>query len=283
MKAIRKAAPLSVLGAGLVVALTIVALGLSGGLERAHGQDPDGVITGIDMDPTGNTATTLGTIDRCRAVSPGDVIQIDVFVSDLEDPPGCTVGGTPFCESISSSRYDLMGWPASGNDAAAPRITAQNNRLFLDAAPASIVVDFSDTVPDGTDPHLVSIVDLGAAEYPLNSFHQGLIGRYTFDTHGAAAGLYELTLENVAHIRDIPPGALVPNKGILDANFTPAYGLIAVGVPCATSVGGLAELPQVAGDSGSSTGAYAPLAGGLAAAAVALTAGGWYARRRGIR
>jgi len=47
------------------------------------------------------------------------------------------------------------------------------------------------------------------------------------------------------------------------------------------SVGGIAELPDLAGDSGSPTGTYAGLAGGLAAAALAaLTAGAWFARRR---
>jgi len=46
------------------------------------------------------------------------------------------------------------------------------------------------------------------------------------------------------------------------------------------SVGGIAELPDVAGDSGSSAGAYAALASGLAAALVTITAGAWYTRRR---
>ena len=46
------------------------------------------------------------------------------------------------------------------------------------------------------------------------------------------------------------------------------------------AVGGLAELPDMAGGSGSSTGTYAALAGGLAAAVLALTAAAWYARRR---
>ena len=50
--------------------------------------------------------------------------------------------------------------------------------------------------------------------------------------------------------------------------------------PEADPVGGIAQLPDVAGDSGSSTGTYAALAGGLAAAVLALTAGAWYARRR---
>jgi hypothetical protein len=53
---------------------------------------------------------------------------------------------------------------------------------------------------------------------------------------------------------------------------------------CGTgSVGGIAELPALAGDSGSSAGTYAALAGGLAAAVLALGAAGWYARRRLLR
>jgi len=58
---------------------------------------------------------------------------------------------------------------------------------------------------------------------------------------------------------------------------------IFVDPPTADPVGGLAELPDVAGDSGSSAGTYAALAGGLAAALIALTAGAWYARRRWSR
>jgi len=47
--------------------------------------------------------------------------------------------------------------------------------------------------------------------------------------------------------------------------------------PTGRAVGGIAELPDV---STSSAPPYAVLAGGLAAAAVVLTAGAWYARRR---
>jgi hypothetical protein len=62
----------------------------------------------------------------------------------------------------------------------------------------------------------------------------------------------------------------------------------------ASAVGGIAELPQVAGGAGDQAAApdngsgwssanYAALAAGLAAAAVVLSAGAWYARRRWIR
>ena len=63
---------------------------------------------------------------------------------------------------------------------------------------------------------------------------------------------------------------------------------------CACGIGGIAELPPLAGasaeeagasagGSGWSSGAYAALAAGLAAAAVVLSAGAWYARRRLLR
>ena len=55
--------------------------------------------------------------------------------------------------------------------------------------------------------------------------------------------------------------------------------------PIVTAVGGVAELPDAASDSGSGwpAGAYAALAGGLAAAVLALRGGAWYARRRWAR
>ena len=69
---------------------------------------------------------------------------------------------------------------------------------------------------------------------------------------------------------------LVPGdtNGVVDVFVDP---------PNPDPVGGIAELPDVAEGSRSSAGAYAALAGGLAAAAVALTAGAWYARRRWLR
>jgi hypothetical protein len=187
--------------------------------------DPVGVITGLDMDPTGNTATSLGTIDRCADALPEDVVEFDVWIDELEDGP---LGSD---ESILTSQYDLGGWPASGTDGIPPQITAANHVLFLDAAPGSSIVDLSEAVPDGDDPYAANITDSGTAEYVSAGFTEGVTGRYTLDTTGAAAGLYGLTLSNVVHTRDDPPGGQVPNQAIWDSNYSDAgglYGLVAI-------------------------------------------------------
>ncbi|NIM47846.1 MAG: hypothetical protein GTO22_01045, partial [Gemmatimonadales bacterium] len=120
-------------------------------------------------------------------------------------------------ESILSSAYDLGGWPASGTDGVPPQITAKNHLLLLNAAPGSSIVDLSEAVPDadpaqmGSGPpntslYAANITDSGTAEYVSAGFTEGVIGRYTIDTTGAAPGLYSFTLSNVVHARDDPPG-----------------------------------------------------------------------------
>ena len=42
-------------------------------------------IVGVDADPTGNTATSLGTIDRCISVSSLDTFYVDLFVKDVTE------------------------------------------------------------------------------------------------------------------------------------------------------------------------------------------------------
>jgi hypothetical protein len=86
-----------------------------------------------------------------------------------------------------------------------------------------------------------------------------------------------------------PPLTRVVTAGALGLNASD--DLDALKCLITSYVGGIAEVPGVAGTSaeqagalaqgsGWSTGAYAALAAGLAAAAVALSAGAWYARRR---
>ena len=241
MKVIGKATPLTILGAGLVVALLIVALGVSG-LLTAHAQDPDGVIVGIDMDTTGNSCPqavagvgadcTLGAIDQCVSVSVGASVTFDVFLDDLD------------LDSHLGHGYYLDGWPASGTDGTPPQITAaihQGAPVLITSRAGFSIIDFNETVPDGDLPYDNSASgDLGTAEYNP-PYTQGVLDRFTLDTTGAAPGVYGLTLSTVTVGRDTaadaaypgyPLGGNVEPVAIWDYNFTPKYGILAVGVPC---------------------------------------------------
>ncbi len=99
-----------------------------------------------------------------------------------------------------------------------------------------------------------------------DSFGPGILGMYevsgSFPSEGSAQGTLRLVV-------DEPPC----DSGVLGWTAT-------VSPPTPAPVGGIAELPDV---SDSSAPNYLALAGLAAAALVALTAGGWYARRRWLR
>jgi len=78
-----------------------------------------------------------------------------------------------------------------------------------------------------------------------------------------------------------------PQNMAVAGNIGPLPNLAALVLARDVAVGGIAELPDMAqapaAQSASSESPYAALAGGLVAAALALTAGAWYARRRWLR
>jgi len=95
-----------------------------------------------------------------------------------------------------------------------------------------------------------------------NSFGPGWLGMFEVSGSFPSEGSAEGTLRLAVHPPEQPPPC---DTGVLDWTAT------------LSAVGGIAELPDV---SGSSAANYIPLAGLAAAALVALTAGGWHARRR---
>lgn len=123
-----------------------------------------------------------------------------------------------------------------------------------------------------------------------------------FEVTGVPGGpVYSHTpLRVQAVISDVPPDVvyLHPTSLCLPLYNDPAggvqlYNLVEAYHDTTTNIGGIAELPQIAqspGEAGApaegsgwSAGNYAALAGGLAAGAAAIAAGGWYARRRWLR
>jgi hypothetical protein len=89
-------------------------------------------------------------------------------------------------------------------------------------------------------------------------------------------------------------GTTNTNAHVADCDGSGDYATKVCCAAQAPAVGGVAELPNIGGASGEeagapsegsgwSAGSYAGLAGGVAAAAVLIGVGGWYARRRWLR
>jgi hypothetical protein len=71
------------------IVLTFICAGIYAFIERADVAKATlsevAAIVGVDTNTTGNTATSVGTIDRCVSVNPGNTFYIDLVVKDVTD------------------------------------------------------------------------------------------------------------------------------------------------------------------------------------------------------
>lgn len=247
------------------------------GTQASGGTGGDPQIIGLDVIPdASNTAITLGNIDTCVAVTHPATLNVDVFLDDV--PTGKDLGG--FNHSLNYNKNYLT-------------VSACHNAdLYLMGSTAgSAVVNFGDACPDANGALGVVASDtMPAAAEPAGS--RGVLERYTLTTVAPGPHTVGLTLTSIV-VADNAAQNWWATHGdqVWDANYHPQYGLIAIDEPCTVgTVGGMAELADVAQSSiersdslasrARSARHYALLAGAVAAAAVALAAGGWYARRR---
>lgn len=172
---------------------------------------------GVDVDPSGNTATSLGTIDRCIDVSVGQTFDIDVFVDAI--PEGRDLAGFNYYLDYDPSKL---------------QVNACNHDMLLASEPGSDVVDVSDEVcriigspPDTDGTMLVGAADLGGAPEPGGSL--GVLGRYQLEAVGAGTSVLILEpFHSGGIVADSSP-AFIPVDEIHDGNWTPMYGIISVG------------------------------------------------------
>ena len=87
-------------------------------------QSPGAVQFGIDANPEGNGANTLGPADTCRSVQPGEAFEVDIYVK-----------GVPSPESLGGFGYNLHFDPAL------LRVTAINNKFIIDTDTPFQLVD----------------------------------------------------------------------------------------------------------------------------------------------
>jgi cell division septation protein DedD len=143
---------------------TMLASAAWAGVDLARGEDTaqDIVSIGVDADPTGNTATSLGTIDSCRSVSTGDTFQVDVFVADVTD---------------------LLAWETYFTyDMSVVNIASRDVMLFQAANAGSQVFDVSEGLPDIDSWYRIAAADL--AQPPAPDSGSGVLARLTLEAIG---------------------------------------------------------------------------------------------------
>jgi hypothetical protein len=228
--------------AGGSIVFGLIALGaclLGNGQGAAQAESDPTVVLGIDVDPSGNTATSLGTIDQCISVSSGANFDIDVFLNSIPSPHN--LGGFEYYLNYDS---DVLRVNAIDH-------TAGTSLIMSEALGG--LVEHGDCSPPGslcpdTDGSLyVSTLDSGGDRSAEAPGSLGVLGRYDLTAIGGEGSLTFLTLT------DIVIGGYEPLvtpwhdeiDQVWDSNFTPTYGIIAIDTPCPELTPAPAPTPTV--------------------------------------
>jgi hypothetical protein len=177
------------MGAALVVAITVAALGgwffTHTGGEQAQAQGPVTVafdmITAGNGCPGGGVDCTVPTIDGCVNVTSGVPFDFDVVVTGLQ--PADNFAG--FDYFITWAPQNALG-PVALTLNAQTYLAAGTNLIAEGGAPFSIGTG----TPNAASPHHAVVGDLGASE-ANPPYTQGVLGRYNA-TSLDAPGLYTL-------------------------------------------------------------------------------------------
>ena len=147
----------TVAGALVTMALLTAIIASNG---ESTAQTP--TVVGVDAEPTGNTATSLGPIESCVSVATGDTFEVDVFVMDV---------------------VDLLAWETTFvYDDAIVSIVDHDLQMFQAANPGSNVIDISENLPDTDGQYRLSGADIG--EPPSPDSGSGVLASLTLKAIG---------------------------------------------------------------------------------------------------
>jgi hypothetical protein len=175
----------------------------------------------IDADPTGNTATTLGSREACITATPDSDVTVDITVLDV--PPVDTHG----TEEPEDDTGGIIGFHFELQFPTGLSIEAADSEFLLGENPASNLFADYQFLPDSDGLFVTDVADLGPGP-DVTEAGDGVLTRLTIHVSaGAAPGSYDLLLVGSA-------GA-VHYDSHADSLVAPvAYSAqIAVGVPCA--------------------------------------------------
>jgi hypothetical protein len=161
----------------------------------------------IDLDVTGNTATTLGPRNSCREVNPGDEVTFDVSAE-----------GIPSSDPMIAFTFRLNYPPPYFT------VTHADSSYLLAATPGSNVFDLSDVLPDSDGAWRSGAADISNLAMVPPESGSGVLARLTLEVAAnTPSGIYAMTLSEASHI-DTFNDSRAPNL------FRDAF--LAVGASC---------------------------------------------------
>jgi hypothetical protein len=181
-----KSLVLLAIGLTLLAAVILILGNADDSVDALAGDD----IIALDMNPAGNTSTSLGTIDQCAAIAIGSTVTIDVVVERIPNfDPETPEGG------ISGMVMNILYPPAllRVTSKASP-LEPQDGKSILTNNADSEVVSFTDPLPDTDGNFKIVEADTG----PTYESGAGRLYSMTFTAVGAGT----------AHVffADIPGG-----------------------------------------------------------------------------
>lgn len=148
--------------AALVVVVAFVTLAAVV-VTRGEGFTQGGLAVGVDADPDGNAATTLGAIHQCVSVAKDDTFSVDVFVTDVTN---------------------LLAWEAYFSfDGSIVNVTDLDVELFQAANANSDVFNASESLPSSGGLYRLGAIDYGQPSSPDSG--SGVLARLTLKAVGA--------------------------------------------------------------------------------------------------
>jgi hypothetical protein len=195
-----KLAAVTMVGAFLATAVLGVWIG-SGGGETTQASPT--LSLGVDADPTGNTATSLGAIQSCRQVNVGDTFDIDIWVKDVSDLGAFTAWLTYDYTILETTEQYIKDF-------------------FLGSSPGSAVMDWSDL-------HTASLAFLAAWDMNESAVESGSGVLCRLTLHAVGPGISPITLEKspsskVPRLVDALGNSLGPTTGESDNDGDGLYG-----------------------------------------------------------
>jgi len=148
----------------------------------------------IDMDPTGNTATSLGTVQVCGQINENDTLDADEDSVDALNFD-VTAVNIPASNPMFAWVYTL-DFP----DTAVVVASEDQNFMLNASAGSALFAGLSDPLPDAASPWNATAVDGGPLPGSAET-GSGVLNRVTIQTFpGSVSGVYPLTLTGNAHV-----------------------------------------------------------------------------------